>query len=156
LINAGDEWSAGGEAKSAQKTPNERAEPDVEAAPSYEDAAEATSTEPRQPDRAIATTSSSTSQAGSGAPPDDAAARQFRALVTAFNGGDYGTAARGFSHFVGRYPRDPRAEDAAYLRVVALSRIGDASGAELAAKQYLRSYPEGFRRDEVAQLISAR
>jgi hypothetical protein len=39
LINAGDEWSAGGEAKSAQKTPNERAEPDVEAAPSYEDAA---------------------------------------------------------------------------------------------------------------------
>jgi len=42
--------------------------------------------------------------------------------------------------------RNPRAEDAAYLLVIALQRAGDAGGARAAARDYLQRFPDGFRR----------
>jgi TolA-binding protein len=54
--------------------------------------------------------------------------------------------------FLGKYPRDPRSEDAAYLRIIALQRAGDVSGTERAATEYLRRYPSGFRRAEAERL----
>jgi hypothetical protein len=49
-------------------------------------------------------------------------------------------------------PEDPRAEDAAYLLVIALQRASDADGARQAAGDYLRRFPNGFRRASVAAI----
>jgi hypothetical protein len=51
-----------------------------------------------------------------------------------------------------KYPRDPRAEDTAYLRVMALRRSGDDKMKQ-AAHQDLQRYPSGFRRTEVEALL---
>jgi hypothetical protein len=57
-----------------------------------------------------------------------------------------------FASFLAKHPRDPRAEDAAYLRVIALQRTGDSESTRWAAQEYLRRYPEGFRRAEMGAL----
>ena len=61
-------------------------------------------------------------------------------------------AARALATFIARHPNDPRAEDAAYLRVIALQRTGNTLGMNEAAEDYLRRYPAGFRRSEVERL----
>lgn len=82
--------------------------------------------------------------------PDPAA--DFRAAMSAFTGGDNPRASRLFAAFLRQHPRDSRAEDAAYLRVLALQRAGDASGMKQAAAEYLKRYPRGFRHAEVEPL----
>lgn len=47
----------------------------------------------------------------------------------------------------------PADEDFAYLRIVALRREGRSDEARLAAAEYLRSFPNGFRRTEVLALV---
>ena len=76
----------------------------------------------------------------------------FRAAMTLLDRGDNGAAAARFSSFLDAHPRDARCEDAAYLRVIALQRTGDAGSMKEAANRYLRQYPNGFRRAEVAAL----
>jgi hypothetical protein len=76
----------------------------------------------------------------------------FRTAMTALDVGDNHQAAVAFANFLERHPRDPRAEDAAYLRVVALQRCGDAAGMREAALEYLHRYPAGFRHAEVDEL----
>jgi outer membrane protein assembly factor BamD (BamD/ComL family) len=61
-------------------------------------------------------------------------------------------AAAAFGRFIARHPRDPRAEDAAYLRIIALRRGGDEDGMKQAAEAYLRRYPSGFRHAEIETL----
>ncbi len=51
------------------------------------------------------------------------------------------------------HPRDPRVEDAAYLRVLALQRAGDEAGLQAAGRDYLRRHPNGFRRSEIEALL---
>ena len=75
--------------------------------------------------------------------------------MTALNRGDARDAAARFSSFLAEYPRDARAEDACYLRVLAHQRAGDSAELQRAARQYLTRYPAGFRRREVAALLSA-
>jgi ferric-dicitrate binding protein FerR (iron transport regulator) len=82
--------------------------------------------------------------------PDPAA--DFREAMSAFNSGDNPHAAARFAAFLARHPRDPRAEDAAYLRILALQRGGSAPAAQQAARDYLTRYPRGFRHAEVAAL----
>ena len=72
--------------------------------------------------------------------------------MSAFNARDDRQAAALFSAFVAQYPRDPRAEDAAYLRVLCLRRLGDPVQMKAAASEYLRHYPRGFRRAEIEAL----
>jgi len=72
--------------------------------------------------------------------------------MTALDGGDNRTAAARFASFVSTHPLDARCEDAAYIRVIALQRTGDAGAMKEAAAHYLRDYPNGFRRAEVAAL----
>jgi hypothetical protein len=48
--------------------------------------------------------------------------------------------------------RDPRAEDAAYLLVIALQRASDLPGARAAARDYLQRFPDGFRRAAIEPL----
>jgi hypothetical protein len=76
----------------------------------------------------------------------------FRAATAAFNGGDNIGAAARFDAFVTTHPRDPRAQDAAYLRILALQRAGNSAAMQQAARNYLSRYPGAFRRAEVEAL----
>jgi hypothetical protein len=80
------------------------------------------------------------------------ASADFRAAMAAFDASEDATAAAAFARFLARHPRDPHAEDAAYLRVIALQRSGNGEVTKEAAKDYLRRYPEGFRRAEMEAL----
>lgn len=77
----------------------------------------------------------------------------FRAAMTAFNSGDNARAEALFSHFLAQHPRDPHAEDAAYLRILSLQRRGDGAGTRQAARDYLARFPRGFRHAEVDALL---
>jgi hypothetical protein len=72
--------------------------------------------------------------------------RELRDAVAALDGGDPGRAAAKLREIIARYPDDARAEDAAYLLVIALQRASDGEGARAAARDYLRRFPDGFRR----------
>jgi hypothetical protein len=85
------------------------------------------------------------------APAPDTAA-DFRTAMSAFSGGDNARAIALFGVFLAQHPRDARAEDAAYLRILALQRANDSAGAHQAARDYLARYPRGFRRAEVEAL----
>lgn len=61
-------------------------------------------------------------------------------------------AAAAFTRFLVEHAYDARAEDAAYLRVVALQRCGVAAETRRAAQTYLRLFPRGFRRAEIEPL----
>jgi hypothetical protein len=76
----------------------------------------------------------------------------FRAAMDALERSDNHQAATLFAEFLGKHPGDRRAEDAAYLRAIALQRCGDDVGAKDAAREYLRRYPSGFRRPEMEHL----
>jgi hypothetical protein len=86
--------------------------------------------------------------------PDPSA--DFRAAMSAFDGGNAARAAGLFSAFLSDHPRDSRSEDAAYLRVLALQRAGDSAAMKRAAGDYLTRYPRGFRRAEVEQLSASK
>jgi hypothetical protein len=80
------------------------------------------------------------------------ASSDFRGAMAALDRGDNREAAAGFASFLAKYPRDPKAEDAAYLRAIALERWGDRSAMKAAALEYLARYPTGFRRIEMDNL----
>lgn len=82
------------------------------------------------------------------------ASDHFRTAVEALHRGESRDAAAKFARFLERFPGDPRAEDAAYLRVLALRQSGDAGAMQSAARAYLRRYPAGFRRNEVETLAA--
>jgi len=82
--------------------------------------------------------------------PDSLA--DFRAAMGALDVGDNHEAAVRFASFLEKHPQDPRAEDAAYSRVIALQRSGDTRGMKEAAEEYLRRFPAGFRRAEMDRL----
>lgn len=73
--------------------------------------------------------------------------------MSAFDSGDNVHAASRFAAFLSRHPSDLRAEDAAYLRILALQRAGDFPAVQQAARDYLGHYPRGFRRAEVEALL---
>jgi hypothetical protein len=84
--------------------------------------------------------------------PDPDPSADFRAAMSAFDSGDNTLAATRFAAFLSQHPRDLRAEDAAYLRVLALQRAGNSAATQQAARDYLGRYPRGFRRAEVETL----
>jgi hypothetical protein len=85
-------------------------------------------------------------------PREREASADFRAAMSAFNGGDNAQAAALFAAFLAEHGADARAEDAAYLRVLALQRSGNAGATQQAARSYLARYPRGFRQAEVEAL----
>jgi hypothetical protein len=84
-------------------------------------------------------------------PPD--ASLGFYAAMAAFDRGDYRQAAAGFAEFLVAHPDDPRAEDAAYLRVMSFHKCGDKGSMKDAVLSYLSRYPTGFRRVEIERLV---
>jgi hypothetical protein len=109
--------------------------------------------ERRAPARAIAVASTNGVRAPTAPDANRDAAAEFRAAMTAFDGGDNARAATLFSAFVSAHPGDSRGEDAAYLRVLALQRSGRAGAMRQAATEYLRRYPRGFRKAEIDALM---
>ena len=77
------------------------------------------------------------------------AAQAFRAAMALLERRQNREAAVAFAHVVEAHGDDPRAEDAAYLLVIALQRSGAESEARGAAETYLRRFPSGFRRAEI-------
>lgn len=104
---------------------------------------------PTMPSSAPAASAPPVTAASSGASASD----DFRAAMASFNGGRNREAAARFARFLAAHPRDARSEDAAYLRVLALRAIGDASAMHVAAQDYLRRYPTAFRHSEVERLL---
>jgi hypothetical protein len=82
----------------------------------------------------------------------DDASEDFRAVVRLLDAGDDCQAAAGLHRFASQHPSDSRAEDAAYLRVIALRRCGAPREMRQAALEYLNAYPDGFRHAEVERL----
>jgi hypothetical protein len=103
-------------------------------------------------DRGERRTPSPRSRASLAASPASDPSVDFRAAMAALDVGDNHQAAAAFAGFLEKHPRDPRSEDAAYLRVVALQRSGDIAGMKQTALEYLRRYPAGFRQAEVEPL----
>lgn len=132
-INSGESWPGPARAPSSKAppaAPSEFPEPPPEPAP-------------RSPAPAPAPTPT--------AAPSDASA-DFREAMDALHRGRAHDAALQFGRFVERHPADPRAEDAAYLRVLALQRAGETAARREAARDYLSRYKAGFRRAEVEEL----
>ena len=69
--------------------------------------------------------------------------------------GDYGAAAERLRSFRQSHPTDARAEDADFLAVLALERAGHHAAAVAAAREYLASYPHGYRRAEAQSISTA-
>jgi TolA-binding protein len=96
-------------------------------------------------------------------PVDDAATTvepapavdDYPSCVRAFESGDYAGADRLLAAFERNHSSDARSEDAAFLRVVAHTRLGDAAGAASLARDYLDRYPQGLRRKEAAHLAGS-
>lgn len=86
------------------------------------------------------------------APARRPAGAAFDEAFASFERGSYGVADVQLERFVHEFPGDPRAEDAAYLRAVARSRLGDREGAKLLARAYLDAYPNGLRGLEAKRL----
>ena len=78
----------------------------------------------------------------------------FAAGVGSMEQGNFGEAIERLGAFRKSHPTDSRSEDAAFLLIVALQRAGRNEAAAKAARDYLASYPSGYRRGE-AQRIAA-
>ncbi|MFT3926858.1 MAG: FecR family protein [Myxococcales bacterium] len=82
------------------------------------------------------------------------AAEAFALAAGSLEGGDAGRGAVLLEQFLERFPRDPHAEDAAYLRVIALLRLERPSDARAAAHAYLARFPKGFRARDVERVLA--
>ena len=69
--------------------------------------------------------------------------------------GDYGAASRRLEAFSKGNTSDDRAEDAAFLVILALQRAGRSGEAVAAARGYLGTYPAGYRRAEAQAIVDA-
>jgi len=135
-LGPGERWSPDVPATVASLGPQPRSPP----APVAPPAGEPSGARPASPSSSVALRLA----------PDPSA--DFRAAMGALDVGDNHEAAIRFASFLAKHPRDPRAEDAAYLRVIALQRAGDDGATRAAAAEYVRRYPSGFRRAEMEAL----
>lgn len=128
-----------------------------------DDAAPPVSAEPQQPAEpepsadvpaAPAGSMKHGSHAGSGGDevPSCPGASLFQDGVEAFKRGNFAGAASLLERFSSACARSSHGEDAAYLRMVALARAGQAAAARVQARAYLERFPQGFRRKEAERL----
>lgn len=89
------------------------------------------------------------------AKPAGSAADGFAAAMRAFSAGAYLDADDRFADFARRFPRDSRCEDALFLRAVLAVRSGDRAAALSRATEYLRRFPGGLRRNEMARVAAS-
>lgn len=82
------------------------------------------------------------------------ASRDFASAMQALGAGDFGSAARQFTAFLSAHPRDPRAEEVAYLIAIAHERAGRSEQARAAARRYLAAWPDGAYRRRAAKIVA--
>jgi outer membrane protein assembly factor BamD (BamD/ComL family) len=80
------------------------------------------------------------------------ASRAFADAMAALRHGDYAGGAAQLDAFSTAHAGDPRADEADYLRAVALQRAGRATEAAAAARQYLARRPVGAHRAEAKEI----
>jgi ferric-dicitrate binding protein FerR (iron transport regulator) len=113
--------------------------------PASVSAAPMTASEPRTPPSAPS------------AKPDDRAriGEEFASAMASFRDSNWNEADTKLAAFVRQHPTDPRAEDAAYLRIAVHRKLGDEPGAVALAKAYVQMFPRGFRVAEAQLIIDA-
>lgn len=141
LLVAGDAYAA----------PSSQAVPPADAAAPDEAAMPRQASKPARTARA-SSRDASVPEAPAAAVVPTPTASAFTQAMSAFSAGDYGRADELFAGFAREHPDDARVEDALFLRAVARSRRGDASGARAIARQYLERFPNGLRRDDAERL----
>lgn len=82
-------------------------------------------------------------------------ADSFAGAMRAFSTGAYLEADDRFAEFAAHFPSDSRCEDALFLRAVVAVRRGDQAAALRRAHEYLRRFPGGLRKNEMAHLVGA-
>ena len=106
-------------------------------------------------DRRQSTDKAAIPERRAGRPPTDAeacpGAPRFEDCVATFKRGEYEAAAAAFARYTEACGR--HAEDATYLRMVALARAGRMADARTLARTYVQHFPEGFRRKEAEKLL---
>lgn len=100
-----------------------------------------------------ASSASSASAASLGTATADGASRDFADALHALSDGDFGASAGKLDTFAAIHPDDPRAEEAAYLKAIALERSGRVDEARAAARRYLDRYPDGAHRAQAQRLL---
>ncbi len=83
----------------------------------------------------------------------DTAGQAFAEAFAAFSSGAYELAEERFLRFETEHQNDTRVEDAAFLRAICRQRRGDKAGAAREADEYLRKFPDGFRRREAEAIL---
>jgi len=106
---------------------------------------------PESPARAVASAARASARSSDETEtcPD---AALFQDGVQSFRRGDYASAASTLGRFSASCVHSGHAEDAAYLRMVALARAGAKDEARSQALAYLKRFPNGFRSKEAARL----
>ncbi|MBL8601006.1 MAG: FecR domain-containing protein [Myxococcales bacterium] len=116
---------------------------------------------PAEPERVVRASAPSRPPTAESAPPrrsdDEGLAlrrdRDFREGALAFLRREDRTAAESLGRFLARAePSDARREDARYVRVLALSRLGEGAASRREAMAYLREFSRGLRRAEVVSV----
>lgn len=97
---------------------------------------------------AVSPTSAATNAPPAGAP----ASRAFADAMRSLRDGDYARSAADLEWFAATHPNDVRADEAEYLRAIALQRAGRASEAAAAARRYLATRPSGAHRLEAKRI----
>ena len=127
--------------------------PPASAAPSAEEPAPAiVAPRPSTPRAKAAVGAPSTKGIAAGKPGEEASG--LADGVELIERGDYGAAAERLQSFRQSHPTDVRAQDAAFLGVLALERAGRHAAAVTAAREYLASYPKGYRRAEAQAILA--
>lgn len=132
----------------ASAAPHALAPKEAAAAAPITPAPRLTGPRPKRESAAPATSALAASQPGEGA-------SALAAGVELIERGDYGAAAERLRSFRQSHPTDARAEDAAFLAVLALERAGHHAAAVAAAREYLAIYPKGYRRAEAQSISTA-
>ncbi|WP_437753862.1 FecR domain-containing protein [Sorangium sp. So ce1389] len=90
--------------------------------------------------------------APSAASSNSPAAREFAEAMRALRQGDYARSAAQLEAFSAAHPGDARADEADYLRAIALQRAGRTAEAAAAARRYLATRPQGAHRAEAKKI----
>ena len=83
---------------------------------------------------------------------DSTASRDFADAMSTLRNGNYESSAAALEQFASKFPSDARADEAEYLRAIALQRAGRTEEAAQAARRYLANRPSGAHRAEARRL----
>lgn len=88
-------------------------------------------------------------------PAPSAASQTFAEAMNALRRGDYAGSAKKLEQFSQTHAADARADEADYLRAIALQRAGKHDDARAAAKRYLATRPNGAHRANASRIAAS-